>query len=684
MTTDDIRAKLDAVKAVGPQEWKARCPAHEDRTPSLWIKAVPGRTLVHDFGNCDPKKVVAALGLTMGDLFDDDLAGRLTLDRFARAKRLPLDFLAPYVEELDAGLLFRYRLADGSPAPRQRLRLALWGKDQWRWQGSDQDPIVAYGLQDLAVARETGTLDVGEGESDWLTLKYYGIPALGLPGSSLVKTLTAEMLEGIHTLFLNQEPGPGGVGFITGCRNRLREIGWAGSAGVVKLRTAKDVNDLHCADPAGFREAYAQAKQTAVRLSDWREDEPDLRREGLDLVLAWPGAVEFHLAAIRDGRDGVRGELTVRCGGRRVSWSAWSLPSAQARESLRKKLEATDPEVPWADYLDETAYRLTQAAREGEPLVTLTGQAAPPSRELMRNLLYEGESTQVYGDGDTGKSLFALAVAFAVQAGLPLPAGLCPARAVPVAYLDWETTEATLNHRLGLIAAGFRVDPPPILYKRMRRPLVDEAASLAAEFARRRIRLVIVDSLMYAVASLEGSGYHEVITAFYTALRLFAPAASLVLNHLTNVDARGTGPTRPFGGAFAFNAPRLSWEARRDQEVTEATVITFTCKKGNELIPRAEPFGLQFTPEAGRTQIAISQFDLSEAAPETLAKEPLRLRLGLELGQGPQSVAALAQTLNAEPDQIRRILNRFRDRQFVPIPHTNPPIWALTSRRRGG
>ena len=71
-----------------------------------------------------------------------------------------------------------------------------------------------------------------------------------------------------------------------------------------------------------------------------------------------------------------------------------------------------------------------------------------------------------------------------------------PARAVPVAYLDYETTRDTLNARLALIAAGRGIDPTPILYKRMTRPLADEAAALAAEFARSGVGLVIVDSMV--------------------------------------------------------------------------------------------------------------------------------------------------------------------------------------------
>ncbi|MCY1206635.1 hypothetical protein D9M72_182090 [compost metagenome] len=48
----------------------ARCPAHDDRNPSLSIKeGDDGRVLLHCFAGCTPQEVVADLGLTLADLF---------------------------------------------------------------------------------------------------------------------------------------------------------------------------------------------------------------------------------------------------------------------------------------------------------------------------------------------------------------------------------------------------------------------------------------------------------------------------------------------------------------------------------------------------------------------------------------------------------------------------------------
>jgi hypothetical protein len=51
-----------------------------------------------------------------------------------------------------------------------------------------------------------------------------------------------------------------------------------------------------------------------------RVQPPTLRRVGLDLFLQWDDGTRFGLSAMRDTREGVRGELTVTdATGRRLS-----------------------------------------------------------------------------------------------------------------------------------------------------------------------------------------------------------------------------------------------------------------------------------------------------------------------------------------------------------------------------
>jgi hypothetical protein len=70
MDAENLIARLDAVRITGLGRWLARCPAHEDRHPSLAIRALEdGRTLLHCFAGCQIDSVVSALGLRLSDLF---------------------------------------------------------------------------------------------------------------------------------------------------------------------------------------------------------------------------------------------------------------------------------------------------------------------------------------------------------------------------------------------------------------------------------------------------------------------------------------------------------------------------------------------------------------------------------------------------------------------------------------
>jgi len=52
--------------------WIARCPAHEDRSPSLSITYIDGRVLVHCFAGCELSDILKALGMTSAaELYDD-------------------------------------------------------------------------------------------------------------------------------------------------------------------------------------------------------------------------------------------------------------------------------------------------------------------------------------------------------------------------------------------------------------------------------------------------------------------------------------------------------------------------------------------------------------------------------------------------------------------------------------
>ena len=67
---DKLLPRLQHVRRTGTGRWVASCPTREDRSPSLGIRELDdGRLLIHDFGGDDAASIVAAVGLSLADLF---------------------------------------------------------------------------------------------------------------------------------------------------------------------------------------------------------------------------------------------------------------------------------------------------------------------------------------------------------------------------------------------------------------------------------------------------------------------------------------------------------------------------------------------------------------------------------------------------------------------------------------
>lgn len=75
MSADTLIERLDGVRRTGDGRWIARCPAHDDRTPSLSIRAADDRILIHCHAGCHAEDVITALGLTWRDLYRDGRRG---------------------------------------------------------------------------------------------------------------------------------------------------------------------------------------------------------------------------------------------------------------------------------------------------------------------------------------------------------------------------------------------------------------------------------------------------------------------------------------------------------------------------------------------------------------------------------------------------------------------------------
>jgi len=273
----------------------ARCPAHDDRKPSLSVRPGTDRAVVLScFAGCSAEAIVSALGLDPKEILTARRNGAPsvsghggrparsgqqghTVADLAREKGLPERVLrgiglqdaigrraveVPYRDRDGTTLFVRTRESKGGKSKTVQptgVRLAPYGLDRLHAWKTAERPILV------------------EGESDCWTAWHHWTAALGLPGANTGGCLEFDHVEDVPRIFLVQEPDQGGPTFYTSTQRQLDALGWVGELYAFPLvldgRRIKDLSDLHLAvggDHQAFREALDASLDQAmpVDLSD--------------------------------------------------------------------------------------------------------------------------------------------------------------------------------------------------------------------------------------------------------------------------------------------------------------------------------------------------------------------------------------------------------------------------------
>lgn len=329
---EKVLERLEQAREGSNGSWRALCPAHDDREPSLSVaEGDDGRALVRCFAGCEPEEIVAALGLEMKDLFERN--GRrgggsytpskttatlqpCNLENYSEAKGLPADFLerlglTDFHYMGKPAIRIPYHSPDGSEVAvrfRTALEKAEEGPDdRFRWRRGSKATL--YGLERLERIRKVGYVVLVEGESDAQTLWYHRLPALGIPGASNWKAEWAGYLEGIEKVYAVIEPDRGGDTL----REKLGASGIQSRLHLVGLGEHKDASGLYLADREGFKKRFLAALEDATPYGELRRAEEEAASRK-----AWTRCAELAtgpniLDSFADdlARSGVAGESRV-------------------------------------------------------------------------------------------------------------------------------------------------------------------------------------------------------------------------------------------------------------------------------------------------------------------------------------------------------------------------------------
>ncbi len=112
MNGEEFVSRLEGVRSSGRRTWTSKCPAHDDRSPSLSVREKDdGRILIRCFAGCEAQAIVESLGLTFSDLYPDKPISH----RERGVRHNPRDLLQLVRREVNIVVLAAEDLKNGKP-----------------------------------------------------------------------------------------------------------------------------------------------------------------------------------------------------------------------------------------------------------------------------------------------------------------------------------------------------------------------------------------------------------------------------------------------------------------------------------------------------------------------------------------------------------------------------------------
>ena len=413
--------------------------------------------------------------------------------------------------------------------------------------------------------------------------------------------------------------------------------------------------------------------------------QPAIQRDGDSWVFSWDEhGVGMGVERLRERSDSLKAEITVEStiAGRVAGPNTVDLLSARSQAEFAnqcaERVNGLSKDV-WRGIVVQACARVARDFRQPQPTVAIGDVPEEgPVEYVIPRLLPQNETTLLYGDGESLKSLLALRLGLSVAACQDVPWGHS-VDPLNVLYLDWETNAHTIATRLRRIARGMEVPLPlNFYYTQCLRSLDDELPHIREQISRKHIGLVIVDSIGFAATG----GLNEDMTAraALSALRHMGKVTRLVIAHVSKGTAEGQGPSRPFGSVFFWNGMRSGIEVRRaeDQPTEDRIDIALYHRKSNDG-RHARPIGLSVSFDADAGPIVFEQTEISDV-PDLAARASLSERIRETLKSGAMNTREIAAELEAKEDSVLKTLKRMSGKTVVQLHSVRGQLseWGLT------
>lgn len=389
---------------------------------------------------------------------------------------------------------------------------------------------------------------------------------------------------------------------------------------------------------------------------------PDVKREGDTWLITWAEqGVGIGVERVREKFDTLKAEITVTSdhSNRVLGPNTVDLLSARAQaefaNACAERVNGLEGKV-WRAIVVHACSRVANDYREPTPTVNLANiPNRGPVPYMIPMLMPTAETTVLYGDGESAKSMMAVRIAYSVATGIDVPWGHSVTQG-NVLYLDWETNGDTVASRLRRISEGMgTVVPENIFYKQCFRSLDDELGDIKEQIAKRQIKLVIIDSIGFAAA---GSLVEDqTARTALAAMRQMAPATRLAIAHISKSNAETGTTSSPFGSRFFWNGMRSGIEMKRSEEAVSDDMIEVGVyhRKINDG-RHMKPFGISVIFDENES-ISFHKANIAET-PDLAIRTSLTQRIRAVLARGAMTTSDIAYELDTKPDTVSKTLRR--------------------------
>lgn len=356
-----VLSGLTGVKRAGDNQWRAKCPAHDDNDPSLSVKQCDnGDVLLHCHAGCSPERICDELGLKPSDLF---------APKGLRCSEKVVHTVYPYRDE-DGKLLFevvRYR-------PKDFRQRRPDGRGGYVWKLDDVRRVI-YRLPELIAADPSADIFIVEGEKDADRLAQAGLTATcNVGGAGKWKPEYNEHLRGRRVCIISDKDASG--------RKHAAQIAKSlqGVAAEVRLLELPGENVKDASDWFGAGGKPDELRQLVDRTPPWAgpapepqladkstcEDKSQSSTQSQALVHLADGAELFHdsdiaYATIEKGghrENHAIGSKGFRAWLRHEYWNAHQKPSGS--QAIQDALDVLSARALYEGSARQTAVRIAE------------------------------------------------------------------------------------------------------------------------------------------------------------------------------------------------------------------------------------------------------------------------------------------------------------------------------------